>query len=264
MRTFTHTATAGAIVLALISGCGSAANPKATSPKLGVLSSISDGATLSGPLLWTARPVGVTDGRVARVQFLIDGHVRWSSTTPPYAFDLSNGDTAKRLFPSVLGHGSHNLSVRVVTVGGKTASSSAQIRVANTAPVPSALVGTFTRTVTPADVSRTQAFRHEEPADQALPPGTWRLHVASNGLISFDDPHGGGGNEALTALPGGTLTLQGPVNYLNPPDRQGSFCGVEPDGAYRWAAHGSTVTLTPRHDRCADRNSLFAGTWTRG
>lgn len=263
MRTFTHTTAAGAIVLALISGYGSATSPKATSPELGVLSSISDGAVLSDPLLWTARPVGIADGGVARVQFSIDGHVRWSSTTPPYAFGLSDGDIAKRLFPSLLGHGSHNLSVRVVTVGGKMASSSAQITVANTAAAPSALVGTFTRTVTPADVSRTQAFRHEPTGDQALPSGTWRLHVASNGLISFDDPGGGGGNEAFTALPAGTLTLEGPVNYLSSPDRQGSFCGVEPDGAYLWIAHGSAVTLTPRHDRCADRNSLFAGRWTR-
>src|SRR5947209_8485695 len=245
MRTFTLPAV-GAVLLALISGCSSATGPKANSGKLGVLSSISDGAVLSDAVLWTARPVRVTDGGVSRVQFSIDGRVRWSSTTPPYAFGLSDGDTAKRLFPSLLGHGSHKLAVRVVTVGGKIASSSAQITVANTAPVPTALVGTFTRKVTLADVGRTQAFRHEPAGDQALPAGTWRLHIARNGLISFDDPGGSGGNEAFTALPAGTLTLQGPANYLNPPDRQGSFCGVEPDGAYRWAAHGRSFALTPR------------------
>jgi len=89
----------GAAVVALISGCGSTASPNSTSPKLGVLSSITDGAALSDPVLWTARPVHVTDKAVARVEFLIDGHVRWTATTPPYAFDLSDGDIAKRLFP---------------------------------------------------------------------------------------------------------------------------------------------------------------------
>ena len=199
-----------------------------------------------------------------RVEFLIDGRVRWTATTPPYAFGLSDGDIAKRLFPSLLGQGSHNLAVRVITNGGKAASSSARITVANTAPAPTPLLGTFTRKVTAADVRRTQPFRHEPAGDEALPSGTWRLHVAHNGLISFDDPSGSGGNETFTAPPRGTLTLEGPANYLNPPDRQGSFCGVEPNGAYRWTAHGSTITLTPLDDSCADRNSLFAGTWTRG
>ena len=89
----------GAAVVALISGCGSAAIPNSTSPKLGVLSSITDGAALSNPVLWTARPVRVTDNAVVRVEFLIDGRVRWTATTPTYAFGLSDGDIAKRLFP---------------------------------------------------------------------------------------------------------------------------------------------------------------------
>lgn len=82
-------------------------------------------------------------------------------------------------------------------------------------------------------------------------------------MITFKDPLAGGGKEAFTATAGGAITLQGPANWLLPANRQGGFCGVEPTGAYSWTAHADRLTLTPRHDRCADRNSMFAGAWKR-
>lgn len=131
-----------------------------------------------------------------------------------------------------------------------------------TSPVPIALIGTFTRGVTAANVRRTQAFRHE-PADEVLPAGVWRLQIARDGVITFDDPDGSGGDEAFTATPGGMLILQGPANWLLPPDRQGGFCGLEPIGVYSWATGAGSLVLTPRRDSCADRNSMFTGTWGR-
>jgi hypothetical protein len=261
MRTFTFSAMAAAVALT-IGGCGSDASRESTTPAPGVLSSISDGAVLSDALQWTARPVGIRDSAVARVEFLIDGRVLWTNDSRPYIFGLTEQSNARRLFPSLLGTGAHRLGVRVVTTSGTSASTSARVTVAATAPVPSELFGTFTREVTRADVRRTQAFR-TEPGSQALPSGTWRLHITGNGLISFDDPLGSGGNETFTASPAGMLALQGPANWLNPPDRKGSFCGVEPNGAWHWAAHRRSLVLTPRLDRCADRNSLFAGVWKR-
>jgi hypothetical protein len=246
---------AAAALTLICASCGSSTTPK---PALGVLSSISDGAALSNALQWKARPVGVADANVARVEFVIDARVRWTEQHPPYVF---NGD-GNELFPSVLGQGAHRLAVRVVTSSGKQASTSASVTISDPISVPPQLAGTFTRDVTAADVRRTQTFRHE-PADQVLPAGIWRLWIARRGVITFDDPRGSGGNEAFSATPGGAITLQGPANWLLPPDRQGSFCGVEPIGAYSWVTHAGRLTLIPGHDRCADRNSMFAGDWKR-
>jgi hypothetical protein len=181
--------------------------------------------------------------------------VGWTEHKAPYFFNDDNN----RLFPWVLGAGQHRLAVRAITVAGKSASTSAQVTVP--APrKPAALAGTYTRSVTAADIQRTQSFR-DEPADQVLPAGTWRLHVRRDGVFFFDDPRGAGGSEAFTALADGTLTMQGPVNWLEPHSKQGSFCGIERDGAYRWTITARTLVLTARSDRCADRNSMFTGIW---
>jgi hypothetical protein len=252
----------GAAVTALaftIAACGSSSAGRSPSgPGPHVISSITDGAVLSDPVRWTAQPVGMPSGdSVARVEFLIDGRLAWTEHNGPYYFN----DDYNHLFPWVLGAGQHHLAIRLVTVNGRSASTAAQVMV-RTQPAAS-LHGSYVRRVTPSDVRRTQSFRNEPP-DQAPPTGTWRLHIAADGVIFFDDPQAGGGSEAFTAQPDGTLTMEGPVNWLEPASRQGSFCGVEPNGAYRWARHGTTLTLTVRRDRCADRNSIFNGTWTRG
>jgi hypothetical protein len=236
--------------------CASCASSTTANPALGVLSSISDGAALSNALQWTARPVGIADANVARVEFVIDARVCWTEQHPPYVF---NGD-GDELFPWVLGAGAHRLAVRIVTSSGKQASSSASVTVSDPIPVPTQLAGTYTRDVTAADVRRTQSFRHE-PLGQVLPAGTWRLRIVCGGVITFEDPRGSGGNEAFTATPGGTLALQGPANWILPPSRQGGFCEVEPLGVYAWSAGPRTLVLTPLRDRCADRNSMFTGTW---
>jgi hypothetical protein len=222
-----------------------------------VLSSITDGAVLADPVRWTAQPLGVTArDTVDRVEFSVDGRVLWIEHTAPYFFN----DDYNHLFPWLLGAGRHHLALRLITTGGRTASTTAQVTVVATRQ-PTALHGTYTRTVSTADLSRTQRFRNE-PANQVLPAGKWRVHI-SDGVFYFDDPSGGGGSEAFIALPNRSLTMQGPVNWLEPASRQGSFCGVEPTGTYRWSLHGNELTLTARSDRCADRNSMFNGTWRR-
>ena len=39
---------------------------------------------------------------------------------------------------------------------------------------------------------------------------------------------------------------------------------TNPAGAYRWRTSEHALVLTVRNDRCADRNSMFTGTWKRG
>ena len=256
---------AAATAAGLCAGCGSTQSTRTTSaaPKVHVLSSITNGATLADAVEWTAHPVGLTQGdRVQSVVFVIDGRALWRSREAPYIFGLQGEAAGERLFPWILGAGTHRFTVRATITGGRVVSTSAKARVQVTAEVPHDLVGTFTRTVTSRDIARTQRLRNEPP-DEVPPTGTWRLHIARDGLISFDDPQGSGGNEAFAARQSGALELVGPANWLNPPDRQGSFCDVEPDGAWRWVVHARTLRLTPVRDTCADRNALFGGVWIR-
>lgn len=250
-------------VLLVCTGCGSGASRSGGSGSgategLRVSSSITNGAVLSTAVPWTATPSGVSRSNVDLVQFTIDGRVRWTEQNPPFTF---NGD-GNDLLPWVLGPGQHTLSVKVVTVSGASASTSSAITVAAPQPIPAALTGSYARHVTAADVRRTQSFRNE-PLDQVLPAGAWRIRIAPTGVISFIDPNGGAGNETFTATPGGTLALHGPANWIVPPAQQGAFCEVEPIGSYGWSAHGRALVLKAVSDRCADRNSLFAGTWRR-
>lgn len=248
---------AGAVGLAC-AACGSSAGATGAPEPLRVVSSISNDAVLSSAVSWTGTPAGIPASRVDRVEFVIDGRVRWTEHHAPFVF---NGDGSE-LFPWVLGAGAHRLAVRVVTRTGASASTSAAVTVAASVPVPQDLLGTFTRRVTIADVHRTAAFRRE-PADQVLPVGIWRIQIARDGVITFDDPRGGGGNEAFTATPAGTLALQGPANWILPPSRQGGFCETEPLAGYAWSAGPQTLVLKSLRDRCADRNSMFTGTWRR-
>ena len=249
---------AGAIVLAC-AACGSGARATRVPQPLRVVSSISNGGVLSSAVSWTGTPAGVSPSDVDRVEFMIDGRIRWTERNAPFVF---SGDGAE-LYPWVLGVGAHRLAVRLVTRTGASASTSAAVTVAASGPVPPQLLGTFARRVTIADVNRTAAFRHE-PAGQVLPAGIWRIRIARDGVITLDDPQGSGGNEAFTSTAGGMLALQGPAQWILPPSRQGvGFCAVEPLAAYAWSAGPRTLVLKPLRDHCADRNSMFTGTWRR-
>jgi hypothetical protein len=251
------------VSLVAVTGCGSSAtggSAQATStPRsaaFSVTSSILDGASLSEPIAWTAT---ATVG-LSRVDFLVDGAVKWTEYKTPYFFN----DDGNLLHPWLLGAGPHLLATRAVATNGAQASSSAHVTVTAGAHVPVALAGTFTRSVAAPDYDRTAGYRTQADINVGrAPDGVWTAHFQPNGVILFDDPKGSGGAEALSASAGGTLTLGGPVNWLVPKDRQGSFCEKEAPGQYHWSIAGRTLTITGDKKECADRDSVFIGNWTQ-
>jgi hypothetical protein len=249
--------TAAALALCC-SSCGSAGQSAPAPQTLVVLSSISNGAVVSNAVAWTGVPVGVATSHVARVQFLIDAKVAWTAQHPPYIFNGPGND----LFPWVLGAGAHRLAVRVLTQTGASASTAAAVTVSAGPPVPSALMGSFTRLVSTAG-RRHAHGSHHGPRSPGLSAGVWRIEIARDGVISYQDPRGASGNEAIMVLPGGILTLDGPANWLLSPQLKGGFCTPEPTGAYAWSIHAKRLVLAPERDRCASRSSIFAGVWTR-
>lgn len=107
---------------------------------------------------------------------------------------------------------------------------------------------------------RAQSFRRR-PANDVSPVGGWQLQIARYGVIAFAGPRRSRSTDAFTATPAGTLTLQGPANWLLPAGRQASLCDVEGIGAYSWATRADDLVLT--RDLCPDRDSVLAGIWKR-
>ena len=81
--------------------------------------SMADWQTVHGSVAWQA----LVDGTIQQVEFRVDGRVRWIATEQPYAFGGEGGlwDT------SSLEPGPHEVAVRAVGIGGRTAESRALV-----------------------------------------------------------------------------------------------------------------------------------------
>jgi hypothetical protein len=91
-----------------------------------VTQSPANGATVSGTIAWVVRTSGT---RVSRVEFAIDGTVRWSDNTSPYTYS-SGLDTTK------LGNGRHTLTATVYGRGVRPDSATVVVNVSNPVPQP--------------------------------------------------------------------------------------------------------------------------------
>jgi hypothetical protein len=252
---------------AALSGCGgsgSKGGPAASpthSSTLSVTSSIKPGTVLSKPLVWHA-DVAPSGTALGRVDFVVDGKVRWTEQSEPYEFNEG------RLFaPWPLGTGSHQLVVRAVTADGAKAETAAKVTVQS--PPHSLPAGSYHRTVTEADHRRVAAYRDAAHGGSGDLPATgpWVLEVRTDGVLTLDvvpatqydafyEPY---------FTEGRRLTLSGPALWLQPhPEQASVFCEPERPGSYTWAFHGGMLTLAAVGQVCADRDGVLAGTWRKG
>lgn len=101
----------------------------ATSPNVSVsIVSPSNGQTVSGSVVWSA----ATSGTVSRVDFAVDGTVKWSEANAPYVY---NGD-GNKLDTTTLADGTHTLSVTAYGRANRTASASVSVLVSNAVTTP--------------------------------------------------------------------------------------------------------------------------------
>lgn len=121
------------------------------------------------------------------------------------------------------------------------------------------LSGSYVRTITNADMARTNSFRHEGVGQSTPPTGAYHLTLTGD-TFRATDPTGFAVAQTYAATNGGHLSV---ILYVNP--NQASFCGpdVPQNAAYRWSLSHSTLTLTAKDDACADRDSILQGRWTR-
>jgi hypothetical protein len=153
-------------------------------------------------------------------------------------------------------------SLAIAGCGGDDESSNTPVAAAADPVSASAPYGTYTRTMTAADLKRTAAERPDYGPHQGPPPkGEYRLTIAK----------GADGDELRVTDPGGftvTMHVEAEAGLLNLVDYvdldAGTFCGpdVPIEGSYRAEPDGGTLALAPSPpDPCADRDSILTGDW---
>ena len=223
------------------------------------VSSTLDGkSVLPQRIHWLAFPK-LPRSQIAKVDFLIDGKVRWIEYNAPYTY----GDDGNWLVTSWLTPGMHRFSVRVKTNKGRVASDTVLAQVVASPPPPAGLDGThWTRTFAAGQL------------DADTPVGIWTITIDSTGL-RIKDP-GGGANYIDVVYPSpGALQSRGGIWTRNPTTaekRNGGAHIQEGNGwcsdtnksvDFRWAVAGTTLTLTlVGQDNCGV-SSVWAGDWTR-
>ena len=156
---------------------------------------------------------------MSKVEFLIDGKLRWSEMNPPYAY----GDDSNWLVTSWLAPGLHRFTVRVSAKDGRTAERTTNARVVSPPRPPAELTGKWTR-------------------GSYLP---WVITIDKAGW-KIRDPYGGGHFIDVAYLSGGRLQARGGI--WTKPQSAVEGNGWCPDTNtpvnYRWTVTGKTLTLT--------------------
>lgn len=135
--------------------------------------------------------------------------------------------------------------------GDETAATTA----AETTDPVDAVLGDYEREMTKADIERTAAKRRQGTQTPSL--GRVRL-VVRGGVMQVLVPEGFSISQELTVTE--EEWRIGP--YIG--SGMDAFCpGSDRLATYGWRADGEELTLSPKDDACADRDSTLSGTWTR-
>jgi hypothetical protein len=267
------------LIAGAVAATGAAAEAiAATAPK--VTSTLDGKKVLPIRTHWIAH-TRIPASQVTRVDFLIDGKLRWTDTAPisgsagSYAFGNADSlSTEGFLVTTWLTPGAHRFSVRVTEATRTKAVDTVTARVLPAPQPPSALAGAWTRVVTAEDVQKAQPQYGSPPPvgtwklvfDQV---GAWELGPLQTGVVDQYDAEAGTINvyapiqmAPLSCDQGGTC--QGGVSRFGYHTIGGDDCTWSgPFGTYQWTVTGTTLTLTAIHEACGDRQAIWEGTWTR-
>jgi hypothetical protein len=117
-------ATTITLACAASAGSAGAADGAAARQAFKVTSTLDGKQVLPHRIRWIAHPA-IPRSRVARVEFLIDGRLRWVERNAPYVY----GDDSDWLVTSWLAPGRHRFSVRATAKGGRKATHAITARV---------------------------------------------------------------------------------------------------------------------------------------
>jgi hypothetical protein len=234
-----------------------------------------DGKTvLPRHLRWVAMPK-LAASQIQKVEFLIDGKLRWVEQEAPYVYGSDEAGLHKGyLVTTWLTPGRHRFSVRVVA-GNRTGSDTVTARVLPAPSVPSALAGSWQRTV-PGPIPADPNAASTNPVPGGVYSMTFDAGWVSNknpgpytpitngtqpcnGCITLQDYLAGSSTlQIWGAVTTNLITANNPVG--------GWWCFEDgPPARYSLEVSGDTLTLAPigGQDPCHQRGSVWSGTWTR-
>jgi hypothetical protein len=122
-----------------------------------------------------------------------------------------------------------------------------------TGGLPAGLNGTYTRSLTKADLDRTAA-RRTEGAAETPPFGRYTLTLQP-ATLTVNDPGSVGVAEELTVSDG--------VFNLEKYRTKDAFCPKIKGAHYSYKLDSDVLTLTAQNDACADRDAILSGHWKR-
>jgi hypothetical protein len=211
---------------------------------------------------WLANPK-LPASKISRVEFLIDGKVRWTEENAPYTY---GGDDSRHfgfLITTWLKAGRHTFTARAVDSTGRTATNTVIARVLPAPKPPAALAGAWSRIVTPTDL--------QKAGPGGPPSGRWKLIFDRVGAWHIDPDNGGVVNQ-YTARPG-VIDVFAPISMapkgvgVSKFGAHGFGCcdcnEAGPFGAYSWSVSGDELTLRAKKEGCPNRRAIWEGIWTR-
>jgi hypothetical protein len=236
-----------------------------------VTSTLDGAKVLPLRLRWIAHP-RIAMSKVAEVDVLVDGTLRWVEHTAPYYYGGDhNGSDPGFLVTTFLTPGEHVFTVRAKGSSGNNATDSVTARVLPAPTPPASLAGTWTRTMTTQDQKKSSP---QYGTDNVPPAGVWHLVFDSVGAWELDPVHTGLVTEYDVV--GNVIHAYAPIAMTPCSD---ASCGVSrfghhhiggvdctdagPFGSYRWSVSGSELTLTAIHEPCGQRRAIWEGTWKR-
>jgi hypothetical protein len=215
---------------------------------------------------WLAYPK-LPASKISRVDFLIDGKVRWIERHPPYNYgsDDFHGHLGF-LITTWLRPRRHTFTARAVDRRGRKATDTVVARVLPAPEPPASLAGIWTRLVTPADLKK---------GDNDGPPaGRWKLVFDRVGAWHLDPLGSGLVNQYGVA--GTIINVYAPIQMAPFSDGKGGIsrfgargiggtdCREDgPFGSYTWSVSENELTLTAKKEGCGNRRAIWEGIWTR-
>jgi hypothetical protein len=264
-------------VLAVACVCVSGA---ATAPAASftITSNMDGRAVLPHRMHWLGYP-SLSFDQIQEVDFLIDGKVRWVEHGAPYVYAADDaGRNRGYLVSSWLTPGSHRFAVRAIAKDGRRATSPiVRARVLPAPEPPSALAGTWQRTIDVAAAPKPGSAGN--PTSTVVPSGVYRMTFEKRWVRDqfpgrWVFPQSNNTGHGLYLLDDYTATstqvhLVGEVIFHPYSERLpegGSWCfNSGPVADYNWSVDGDTLTLAPvgGADACGIRGFIWTGEWTR-
>lgn len=238
----------------------------ATRQQFDVTSTLDGKSVLPLRMHWLAYPK-LPASKVSRVDFLIDGKLRWIEHHAPYNYASDDdGRNLGYLITTWLAAGPHRFTVRVTDTSGRKSTHTVVARVLPAPEPPAALKGMWMRVVTEADLKKS------DPKFGGGPPaGKWKLVFDRVGAWHLD-PLGSGVVNQYIARPG-IIHVYAPIAMA--PEGVGvtkfghrgigplDCTPAGPFGTYRWSVSGNKLTLTTSRERCGQRRAIWEGAWQR-